>query len=154
MNSYREDPLDFIYAYAFGSIGHALSVAIGATIGRDKPTVLIDGDGSLLMQIGELGTIASEALDITIIVMNDGGYGSEIHKLRAKGGDGELARFHDTDFATVARGFGLDGHTVTNISDISEIFKNQRKTKRPTLVDVRVNRMALSLPTRRIWFPD
>ena len=154
MNSHRVDPLDFIYAYAFGSIGHALPVAIGATIGRDRPTVLIDGDGSLLMQIGELGTVASEALDLTIIVMNDGGYGSEIHKLRAKGGDGELARFHDTDFAAVARGFGLEGYTVTKVDEISMIIDRQRETKKPTLIDIRINKMSLSAPTRRIWFPD
>jgi thiamine pyrophosphate-dependent acetolactate synthase large subunit-like protein len=154
MNSHRSDPLDFLYAYGFGSIGHALSAAIGAAIGRSRPTVLVDGDGSLLMHIAELGTVVSEDLDLTIIVMNDGGYGSEIHKLRAKGGDGELARFHHTDFATVARGFGLDGHRATSVDDITRLVHAQRATRRPTLIDVPTTMMALSPPTQRIWFPD
>lgn len=155
MNTTRPHPADYLYSYAFGSIGHALPTAIGACIGRDgRPTVLVDGDGSLLMHIGELGTAADAGLDLAIVVMNDGGYGSEIHKLRAKGGDGELARFHDTDFATVAAGFGIEGHRASSIDDIGRLIARQRELRTPLLIDVPMATQALSPPTRRIWFPE
>jgi len=151
MYTHRLDPRDYIYAYAFGSIGLALSNAIGASLGLKRPTVLVDGDGSLLMHIGELGTVVSENLDMTIFVMNDGGYGSEIHKLNAKGGDGELARFHDTDFVTVARGFGLDAYRAHSLNDIAQCVREQRRSRRPTLIDVPMIRAAVSPSTRRNW---
>lgn len=149
MHTRRPDPRDYLYSFGFGSIGNALATAIGAATARDRPTVLVDGDGGLLMHVGELGTVAREGLDMLIVVMNDGGYGSEIHKLRAKGGDPELARFHDTDFAAVARGFGMEGHRVQTLDDLAAQVKRQRDLRGPMLVEVPMALSAVSAPTRR-----
>jgi len=51
----------------------------------DRTVVLFDGDGSLLMHVQELETIKRHRLNILIVVMNDGAYGSEVHKLRSEG---------------------------------------------------------------------
>ena len=51
----------------------------------DRTVVLFDGDGSLMMHVQELETIQRHGLKILIVVMNDGAYGSELHKLRAEG---------------------------------------------------------------------
>lgn len=149
MNTRRPDPRDYLYAFGFGAVGQGLGTAIGAAVGRDRPTVLVEGDGSLLMHIGELGTVADLALDLVIVVLNDGGYGSEIHKLGAKGGNGELARFHSTDFASVARGFGLEGHRARDPQHLSELVRWQRQTRSPLLIDVPMAHAAVSPPTRR-----
>ena len=48
--------------YAFGSMGQASSNALGVALGRpDKRVLVFDGDGSLLMNLGTLVTIANAA---------------------------------------------------------------------------------------------
>src|SRR5690606_22017044 len=48
---------DWIFSYGFGAIGQTLPVAIGAAIGQpDRPVVVIEGDGSIMMPIQELDT--------------------------------------------------------------------------------------------------
>jgi hypothetical protein len=86
---------------------------------------MFDGDGSLLMHVQELETIRRHGLNILIVVMNDGAYGSEIHKLRAAGLSEEGAVFGRTDFAAVARTFGV-GHSGFRPSGL------HRHTTRPS----------------------
>ena len=76
----------FLTIREFGAIGNGLSFALGvAAACPDDRVVLFDGDGSLLMHVQELETVLRHELDILIVVLNDGAYGSEIHKLRAEG---------------------------------------------------------------------
>ena len=57
------------------SMGYDLPAAIGACIARNRqPVILITGDGSIQMNIQELGTIAFHKLPITIFVLNNEGY--------------------------------------------------------------------------------
>jgi acetolactate synthase I/II/III large subunit len=154
MGLHRRGPRDHLYAYGFGAVGQGLGTAIGAAVAADRPVVLIEGDGSVLMHAGELATLAFERLNLLTIVMNDGGFGSEIHKLNAKGLDGELARFGRTDFAAVARGFGVPGHTLERPEQIAELVAEHLSRGGPTVVDVPMAPEAISAPTRRALFPD
>jgi thiamine pyrophosphate-dependent acetolactate synthase large subunit-like protein len=151
MHLRRRDPADHLHAYGFGAVGHGLPTAIGAAIGSNRPVVLVEGDGSLLMHAGELATVAFETLDLLVVVMNDGGFGSEIHKLNFKGADGELARFGRTDFAAVARGFGLAGQTLADPAGLAQLVADRRG---PALIDVPMSKATISAPTRRALFPD
>jgi sulfopyruvate decarboxylase subunit beta len=48
--------------YSIGAMGQASSAALGLALGRpDKRVIVLDGDGSLLMNLGTLVTIANEA---------------------------------------------------------------------------------------------
>jgi acetolactate synthase-1/2/3 large subunit len=75
----------------FGAVGNGLSYALGVAAarwqGREGKIVLFEGDGGLLFHIQELETIKRQGFRILICAMNDGGYGSEFHKLRADGLD-------------------------------------------------------------------
>jgi acetolactate synthase I/II/III large subunit len=66
-------PRDGVYPVSAG-IGQGLPLAIGAAAAGRK-TLLITGDGGFILNIGELWTALQEQLDLTIVVMNDGGYG-------------------------------------------------------------------------------
>ena len=151
MGLHRPAPTDHLHAYGFGAVGHGLPTAIGAAVAANRPVVLVEGDGSLLMHVGELATVAFEELDLLVLVMNDGGFGSEIHKLNFKGADGELARFGRNDFAAVARGFGLAGHTLTDPAEIAGLVAGRTG---PAVIDVPMSKAAISAPTRRALFPD
>jgi hypothetical protein len=54
--------------------------------------------------------------------MNDGGYGSGFHKLRADGIDDKLAVFGRPPLEAIARGFGLRGHEIRDLSVIPKLF--------------------------------
>jgi len=69
----------------------------------DRTVVLFDGDGSLMMHVQELETIKRHRLNILIVVMNDGAYGSELHKLRSEGMPEDGSVFGYCDFAGIAR---------------------------------------------------
>ena len=83
--------------------------------------VLFDGDGSLLMHIQELEAIRRHGLNILICALNDGAYGSEIHKLRDEGLPDTGAVFGHTDLAAIARGFGVGGETVTDLARLPDL---------------------------------
>ena len=112
----------FLTIREFGAIGNGISFAMGVAAARpDRPVVLFDGDGSLMMHIQELETIKRHGLNILIVVMNDGAYGSELHKLRSEAMPEEGSVFGYCDFAGIARGFGLAGKRVTNLDDVPKL---------------------------------
>ena len=84
--------------------------------------MLFEGDGGLLFHIQELETLKRQGYRILICAMNDGGYGSEFHKLRADGIDDSLAVFGRPAFENIARGFGLRGHEIRDVSVIPKLF--------------------------------
>ena len=68
--------------------------------------VLFEGDGSLMMHIQELEMVQRHGLKLLICVLNDGAYGSEVHKLRADGIDDSGSIFGRTDLAPSPRASG------------------------------------------------
>lgn len=64
--------------YMIGSMGLASSIGFGLALAKpDEDVVVIDGDGSLLMNMGSLVTIfANNPKNLTWIVIDNGAYGS------------------------------------------------------------------------------
>ncbi|MGA8320751.1 MAG: thiamine pyrophosphate-dependent enzyme [Xanthobacteraceae bacterium] len=125
---------------------HAIGIAVAR---KDRRLVLLDGDGSLLMHIQELETIRRHGLPMRIIALNDGAYSSEVHKLRADGFSPRQVQFGDTDFAAIARGFGLRGQTVTQLDELPRLFKEHMAHDQAEVWDVRISRDVLSIPIQR-----
>lgn len=140
----------FLTIREFGAIGNGISFAMGVAAAKpDDTVVLFDGDGSLLMHIQELETISRHALNILIVVLNDGAYGSEIHKLRAEGLSDQGAVFGRTDLAAIARGFGIAGETITNLDALPTLIANFTKTGGSAVWDIPVSDKVTSPVIRR-----
>ncbi len=123
----RGRPADrFTTIREFGAVGNGLSYAMGVAAarrqGRDGKLVLIEGDGGFLFHIQELETIKRHGMRMLICVMNDAGYGSEFHKLRADNVDDSQAIFGRPKFEEIAKGFGLRGHEIRE-GDLGKIPK-------------------------------
>jgi acetolactate synthase-1/2/3 large subunit len=68
-------PNQNVYPVGAG-IGQGLCLGIGAAAAAgDHKTVVMTGDGGFFLNVGELWTAVQEKLDMTVIVMNDRGYG-------------------------------------------------------------------------------
>jgi len=82
-------------------------------------------------------------------VMNDGAYGSEVHKLRAEGVSEEGAVFGYCDFAAIARGFGLEGQGVRQLEDLPRLVGELAASGRAAVWDFHVSDKVLSPTIRR-----
>lgn len=87
--------------YMLGSMGLACPIALGVALAQpQRRVVAIEGDGSILMQLGSLGTIALRRPgNLTIVIMDNGSY-------QITGGQPTLTA-GGTDIVAVARGAGL-----------------------------------------------
>ena len=118
-------PEQFHVMREFGAIGNSISIAIGVAAAKSNgKVVLIEGDGSLIMHIQELETLRRHGVRMLICVLNDGAYGAEVHKLRQDGLDDSGAIFGRTDFGAIARGFGLRGTTVQDLSQLTSLMRD------------------------------
>jgi acetolactate synthase-1/2/3 large subunit len=133
----------FLPAFGFGSVGLALATGLGAAIGRALPTLVVVGDGGLLMSLGELETLSRLGLPVTVVVLNDSAYGAEVHHLRSYGLPETLARFPRCDFAAVAQALGIPADTFTTEADLEDLVA-VRTGEGPHLIDVRVTPAAIA----------
>ena len=103
-------PRQWLTRVASGPWASACLVAIGAALAdRERTVVCFSGDGSLQMNIQELGTLADENLNVKIVLMNNNSLGlvtsssSSFHGKRTYAS--KYAR--QTDFLKIAEGFGI-----------------------------------------------
>lgn len=63
--------------YMLGTMGLASSIGLGLALAQDKKVVVIDGDGSVLTNLGTLPTIANNVADnYVLLIVDTGSYGS------------------------------------------------------------------------------
>ena len=140
----------FLTIREFGAIGNGISFGMGVAAARpDRPVVLFDGDGSLIMHVQELETIKRHRMNILIIVINDGAYGSEVHKLRSEGLPEDGSVFGYCDLAAIARGFGVEGKIVKRLEDLPKLVEEFAKSSGAAVWDFHVSDKVVSPTIRR-----
>lgn len=112
--SINDRPLNY---FSFGAMGLASSHGLGLALARpERRVVVLDGDGSLLMNLGTLVTISAAApKNFTHLVFQNGSY-------EANGG--HPIPNCETDFEGLARSAGI--RSCTTVSDLSQF---ERKVK-------------------------
>ena len=139
----------------FGAIGSALPAAIGIAAARnDGKVLLVEGDGSLMMHVQELETIRRQGIKMLMAIMNDGGYGAEVHKFRANGVTEKEAVHGRGDLAAAATGFGLRGASVTQPNTMAPLFQQHQGANIGTLWDVHIDDKIVSRAYRRIHYGE
>ncbi|MEJ1922749.1 thiamine pyrophosphate-binding protein [Microbacterium sp. KHB019] len=134
-------PRSYIKPVGFGNMGFALPSAIASTlIDAERPVLALIGDGSLGMSLGELETLARVGGRICVVVLNDASYGNirqeqELHFGRTVGVD-----FNPVDFAAVARGMGVDGEVVSDLTTLKDRVGAALRGDRPVVLDVPLDR--------------
>ena len=131
------DPRNGIHALG-GGIGQGMPMGVGAALGADgRKVVSLCGDGGLMLNIGELTTAVQEQADLTLLVMNDQGYGVIRNIQDARfGGRHYFTDLRLPDFATLAKSLGMPYWSVTAVSEFGEKFQEALSVKGPALVEV------------------
>jgi len=120
--------------YMLGSMGLAFPIALGVALAQPKRRVFaLEGDGSLLMQLGCLTTIAALApANLTMIVMDNGSY-------QITGGQPTPAAAV-ADLIAVAVGCGLSNSAwAADEEDFERLIDQSLTASAPTLIGVRID---------------
>lgn len=133
-------PRDGVHALG-GGIGQGLAMAVGAaTASPGRKVVCLAGDGGLALNLGELGTVAQERLNILLLVMNDGGYGVIRNIQDAHyGGRRCYVDLATPDFALLARAYGIRFLKARSSLDFRPILEKAMTHAGPALVEVDMN---------------
>jgi acetolactate synthase I/II/III large subunit len=138
----------------FGAIGNGLSYALGVAAARraggQGKVVLIEGDGGLMMHIQELETLKRHGYRVLVCCLNDGAFGSEIHKLRADGIDDSGAIFGRPPFEAIARGFGLRGAEVRDLATLPALLREFEAQGDTELWNIQISDQVTAPSMRRL----
>jgi len=124
----------------FGAIGQALPVAIGACFSQPGRRIFnITADGELMMSLPELGTAVRYNLPLTVIVLDDRGFGQERHNLRRAQLPTELADYDSTDLSALATAFGAISYRIEGPADLPQLRSALGHTDGVVVIDILVN---------------
>jgi benzoylformate decarboxylase len=132
---------DSFYTMASGGLGHSLPAAVGIALGnRARRTVCLIGDGSAMYSIQALWTAAQRRLPVTVVVINNSGYGamrsfSQVMQVRNVPG----LDLPGIDFVKLAEGMGCDAVRVTTASELPAALARALSHDGASLVEVMVD---------------
>ena len=125
-----------------GTMGFALPAAIGAKYGApDRTVVAIIGDGGFQMTLQELGTIMQFGADVKILILNNNFLGmvrqwQELFNSRRY----SFVDIQSPDFVTIAKGYGIEGKSVSDRKDLKAALKEMLEHKGSYLLEVMVGK--------------
>jgi acetolactate synthase-1/2/3 large subunit len=127
-----------------GAIGQGIPVATGAAVAcPDRPVLSLEADGSAMYTLQGLWTQRREELDVTTVIFNNRSYAilnMELGRVGAEAaGPKALSMLDiskpDLDFASLARGMGVDATTATTAEDFTTALERALAEPGPHLID-------------------
>jgi phosphonopyruvate decarboxylase len=126
--------------YTWGSMGLASSIGLGLAMAKpDRPVVVLDGDGSLLMNLGSLATIGwRKPANLVVVVWDNESY--------ATTGGQDTATKHGADLAAAATALRVpNAVTVQDPSGLADAMRQALAGKGPWVVVAKVSESAPTL---------
>jgi thiamine pyrophosphate-dependent acetolactate synthase large subunit-like protein len=122
--------------YTWGSMGLASSIGLGLAIAQpERPVVVLDGDGSLLMNLGSLATIGwTRPAKLIVVVWDNEEY--------ATTGGQPTATAHGADLAMTARAMSLESATARTEDELRSAIERARTTPGPWAIVAKVRESA------------
>ena len=130
------------YLRAAGSLGWAFPASLGAKCAAGKRKVICwSGDGAIYYHLTELETARRRGIAVVLVINNNSGFGQGWPNIQRQQGNKpgdvrDLVRFGPTDFAEVARTFGLRGIRVQEPSQIAPALRDALASDETVVVDV------------------
>ncbi|WP_344016910.1 thiamine pyrophosphate-binding protein [Pseudonocardia xinjiangensis] len=113
-------PRRLAYPMGWGTLGYAFPAALGAAAAGLGRAVAVVGDGGFLFACGELATAVQEQLPLTVVLVEDGGYGMLRFDQVQAGVPTRGVDLATPDFAALAAAFGVPAERVDGFGDAFE----------------------------------
>jgi acetolactate synthase-1/2/3 large subunit len=102
------------YPVGWGTLGYALPAAVGAGALRERPVLAVCGDAGVLFAVAELATLKEQGLPVTVLIVDDGGYGMLRFDPTGSGVSASSMDLESPDFVGLCRAFGVE---TTEVDD-------------------------------------
>ncbi|WP_410661907.1 thiamine pyrophosphate-binding protein [Amycolatopsis sp. lyj-84] len=120
-------------AQGAGGLGYGLPGALGGAAATGGPVLAVSGDGGAMYGVAELATAVQHQLDVTWLVVDDGGYGILREYLTGAFGQSTATELARPDFAALAKSFGVPA-TVSSLDTIGKDLADALGTPGPSVV--------------------
>ncbi|MEP3675608.1 sulfopyruvate decarboxylase subunit beta [Sulfitobacter sp.] len=131
-----DQPTNF---YMLGTMGLSSSIGLGLALSQPKTVISIDGDGSVLTNLGTLPTIANNVADnYILLIIDNGSYGST--------GDQPTYAGKKTKLEKVAEACGCENVLVCRGEETREVLEQAIASKKMTVIVAKCDSGKIKLP--------
>jgi acetolactate synthase-1/2/3 large subunit len=133
-----------------GSMGYGLPAAIGACLGASgQPTVCVESDGSLMLNLQELASLKALNLPVTVVVMNNAGYASirntqKNYFSERYLGTGQSSGLIIPNLVSIAKAMDIEATSVDTLAELEKAFN--QPFSGPRLINVNLKREEVLSP--------
>jgi sulfopyruvate decarboxylase subunit beta len=131
-----DQPTNF---YMLGTMGLSSSIGLGLALSQPKTVISIDGDGSVLTNLGTLPTIANNVADnYILLIIDNGSYGST--------GDQPTYAGKKTSLTAVAKACGCENVVECQDVDTGKVLQAAIDSKQMTIIVCKCDSGNIKLP--------
>ncbi|MFD9410583.1 thiamine pyrophosphate-binding protein [Streptomyces sp. NPDC059989] len=121
-------------AQGAGGLGYGFPAALGAAVATpDRPVLAVSGDGGAMYSIAELATARQLGLNVTWLIVDDGGYGILREYMTDTFGEATATELARPDFVRLAESFGVPA-TLTGLPDVERDLAAALASPGPSVV--------------------
>ena len=135
-------PRTWITSGGLGTMGYGFPAAIGAHFARpDVPVFDVAGDGSIQMNIQELGTVAQYKIPVRIAILNNM-YLGMVRQWQELFFDHRYSytELPSVDFVKIANAYGVEGVRVESVDEVMPALKESLAAEGAFVIDFRIER--------------
>jgi acetolactate synthase-1/2/3 large subunit len=143
-----ERPRSLLTSGGLGTMGYGLPAGIGAKFAApDRKVIVVSGDGSIQMNIQELGTAVQYNVDIKVVILNNHFLGmvrqwqEKFYQERYS-----YSEMSVPDFVKLADAYGAKGFRIDKAAELSRTMKEAFATPGPVLIDVTIPKEEAVMP--------
>jgi len=152
--------------YGFSCMGYEVNAAYGARLAApDREVYSMVGDGSFVMLHSEIVSAVQEGVRFIALVFDNFGfqvidnlqtnqgissYGNEWRK-REKTTGKLTGDYLKLDFASIARGYGAQAHTVRTMDELKTAITEAKNANGPVVIDIKVTRKSMTHGYESWW---
>ena len=143
-----ERPRSLLTSGGLGTMGYGLPAGIGAKFAApDRKVIVVSGDGSIQMNIQELGTAVQYGVDIKVVILNNRFLGM-VRQWQERFYDERYSysAMSVPDFVKLADAYGAKGFRVDKAKDLAKTMKEAFATPGPVLIDVIIPKEEAVMP--------
>jgi 3D-(3,5/4)-trihydroxycyclohexane-1,2-dione acylhydrolase (decyclizing) len=154
------EPGGYHLEYGYSCMGYEIAGGLGVKMARpDREVIVMVGDGSYLMLNSEIATSVMLGLKLTVVVLDNRGFGCINRLQRATGGESfnnlfehtRHAALPDIDFRAHAASLGAIAEKAASLADLEEALRRARVAERTSVIVIDTDPLAATEAGGHWW---